>query len=45
MRPQEDLDYAIKGMNFRVEGGENVAIIGTAASGKSSILNSLLRIF
>ena len=37
--------YILKDINFRVKKGEKVAIIGSTGSGKSTILNLLLRFY
>ena len=36
-------DYMLKDINFRIEKGQNVGIIGSSGSGKTTIINLLLR--
>lgn len=34
----------LKGMSFTIEGGEKVGVVGRTGAGKSSIIQTLLRI-
>ncbi len=36
-------DYMLKNINFRIEHGQNIGIIGSSGSGKTTIINLLLR--
>lgn len=36
-------DYMLKNINFRIEKGQNIGIIGSSGSGKTTIINLLLR--
>lgn len=36
-------DYMLKDINFRIEKGQNIGIIGSSGSGKTTIINLLLR--
>lgn len=38
-------DYVLKGLNLKIEPGETVAIVGESQSGKSTIVNLLLRFY
>lgn len=42
---QDSEDYVLKDIDFRVKKGEKVAIIGSTGSGKSTILNLLMRFY
>lgn len=42
---QDSEDYVLKNIDFRVKKGEKVAIIGSTGSGKSTILNLLMRFY
>ncbi len=42
--PGED-DWVLKGVSFTVEPGERVAIVGPTGSGKSTIINLILRLY
>lgn len=41
----KDLPYALKDMSFKIEPGKTLAILGRTGSGKSSIVNVLLRLY
>lgn len=41
----EDLPYALKDISFKIEPGKTLAILGRTGSGKSSIVNVLLRLY
>lgn len=41
----EDLPYALKDISFKLEQGKTLAILGRTGSGKSSIVNVLLRLY
>ena len=41
----EDLPYALKDISFKLEPGKTLAILGRTGSGKSSIVNVLLRLY
>lgn len=41
----EEVDYILKDLSFKVEPGETVAFVGHTGSGKSSIMNLLLRFY
>lgn len=38
-------DYVLKDINFSVKGGETIAFIGSTGSGKSTLINLILRFF
>ena len=44
VRYREGLDLALKGITFRVSGGEKIGIVGRTGAGKSSLALSLFRI-
>ncbi|XP_018907576.2 multidrug resistance-associated protein 1 isoform X5 [Bemisia tabaci] len=44
VRYREGLELVLKGINFTVEGGEKVGIVGRTGAGKSSLTLSLFRI-
>lgn len=41
----KDLPYALKDISFKIEPGKTLAILGRTGSGKSSIVNVLLRLY
>lgn len=44
VRYREDLDLVLKGLTFTVKAGEKVGIVGRTGCGKSTLMNTLLRI-
>lgn len=44
-RYHEDLDYAIKDVNFTIQSGEKVLIVGENGSGKTTLTKLLLRLY
>lgn len=44
VRYREDLPDIIKGLNVGIAPGEKVGVVGRTGSGKSTLINSLLRI-
>ena len=36
-------DFVLKGVNFKIEGGQHVGCVGRTGAGKSSILQVLFR--
>ena len=45
MKYREDLPLVIKGIDFQIKKGQKVGIVGRTGAGKSSIIQSLLRIY
>lgn len=45
MTYDEGKSYALKNMNLKIKKGEKIAICGRTGSGKSSILNTLFRMY
>lgn len=43
MQYRPDMPFILKGMSFKIEGGEKVGVIGRTGAGKSSIIQALLR--
>lgn len=43
--PKGDSDWILKGISFKVEPGERVAIVGPTGSGKTTIISLLLRLY
>ena len=44
MRYRPELDAVLRGVNFRVEAGQKIGIVGRTGSGKSSLIVALFRI-
>lgn len=44
-RYNNDDDYVSKDLNFKVEAGETIAIVGATGAGKSTIINLLMRFY
>ena len=45
MKYRRELPLALQGLSLRIREGEKVGIIGRTGAGKSSILQSLLRMY
>jgi len=45
LRGEEDRDWVLKGISFRVEPGETVAIVGATGAGKTTIISLLTRLY
>ncbi len=43
--PQEDEDYVLKGVSFKVQKGETIALVGSTGSGKTTIISLLSRFY
>ncbi|CAD8172558.1 unnamed protein product [Paramecium pentaurelia] len=43
MKYRPDMPFILKGMSFKIEGGEKVGVVGRTGAGKSSIIQALLR--
>lgn len=41
----DDEDYILKDINFKVEKGQTLAIVGTSGSGKSTLINLIARLY
>ena len=44
MRYRPDCDLVLKGLNFKIKGGEKVGIVGRTGAGKSTIINCISRL-
>ena len=42
---KKEKEYALKNINMKIEAGETIAIIGRTGSGKTTLINLLLRIY
>ena len=38
MQYRSDMPFILKGMSFKIEGGEKVGVVGRTGAGKSSII-------
>lgn len=43
-RYRSDLPDVLKGMNLKIKAGEKVGIVGRTGAGKTTIINTLLRV-
>ncbi|MBF4695070.1 ABC transporter ATP-binding protein [Fusibacter ferrireducens] len=43
--PQKDEDYVLKGVSFKVQKGETIALVGSTGSGKTTIISLLNRFY
>lgn len=43
--PQKDEDYVLKGVSFKVQKGETIALVGSTGSGKTTIISLLSRFY
>lgn len=41
---REDLPLILKGLSFRVEGGEKIGVVGRTGAGKSTLINVFFRV-
>merc|ERR1712113_1208497 len=44
MKYRKELDYVLKGLTFKINGGDKVGVIGRTGAGKSSLFVTLLRL-
>lgn len=44
LRYREDTDIVLKGLNFKINGGEKIGVVGRTGAGKSTICLALTRI-
>ncbi|KAI5634884.1 ABC transporter domain-containing protein [Phthorimaea operculella] len=45
MKYSEDADYVLRNLNFRIESGWKVGVVGRTGAGKSSLISALFRLY